>query len=43
MTIADWNGRWGRPPNALVGIGVDAGVFFERFIERVAPFARRLG
>lgn len=43
MTIADWNGRWGRPPNALVGIGVDAGVFFERFIERVGPFARRLG
>jgi purine nucleosidase len=43
MTIADWNGRWGRPPNALVGIGVDAGVFFERFIDRVGPFARRLG
>lgn len=43
MTIADWNGRWGRPPNALVGIGVDAGVFFDRFIDRVGPFARRLG
>lgn len=42
MTIADWNGRWGRPPNALVGIGVDAGAFFERFIERVGPFARGL-
>lgn len=43
MTIADWNGRWGRPPNALVGIGVDAGVFFERYSDRVGPFARRLG
>ncbi|BBY17400.1 nucleoside hydrolase [Mycolicibacterium litorale] len=43
MTIADWNGRWGRPPNALVGIGVDAGAFFERFIARVGPFAHRLG
>lgn len=43
MTIADWSGRWGRPPNALVGIGVDANVFFERFIARVGLFARRLG
>ncbi|BCI51964.1 nucleoside hydrolase [Mycolicibacterium litorale] len=42
MTIADWNGRWGRPPNALVGIGVDAGVFFDRFIARVGPFAQSL-
>lgn len=43
MTIADWNGRWGRPPNALVGIGVDPTAFFERFIARVGPFAQRLG
>jgi purine nucleosidase len=43
MTIADWNGRWGRPPNALVGVGVDASAFFDRFIARVGPFARRYG
>lgn len=43
MTIADWNGRWGRVPNARVGVDVDPDVFFARFIERVGPFARRLG
>ncbi len=41
MTIADWSGHWGRPPNARVGVEVDPAVFFERFIERVGPFARR--
>jgi purine nucleosidase len=43
MTVTDWAGRWGREPNAHIGIGVDATVFFDRFIERVGPFARRLG
>ena len=42
MTIADWSGRWSRPPNAQVGVEVDPRVFFERFIERVGPFARRV-
>ena len=42
MTIADWSGRWGRQPNARVGVDVDPGVFFGRFIERVGAFARRL-
>jgi purine nucleosidase len=42
MTIADWSGRWGRPPNARVGVAVDSAAFFDRFIERVGPFARRL-
>jgi purine nucleosidase len=41
MTVTDWSGR--REPNALIGIGVDATVFFDRFIGRVGPFARRLG
>ena len=41
MTIADWSGHWGRRPNARVGVEVDAAVFFQRFIERVGPFARR--
>lgn len=43
MTIADWSGHWGRPPNARVGVEVDPTVFFDRFIERVGPFARRCG
>jgi purine nucleosidase len=43
MTVADWTGRWGREPNALIGIQVDPAAFFVRFIERVGPFAGRLG
>ena len=43
MTIADWSNRWGREPNALIGVGVDPKVFFDRFIARVGAFARRLG
>lgn len=39
MTVADWHGRWGRDPNALVGVDVDPAVFFERFIARVGRFA----
>lgn len=42
MTIADWSNRWGREPNALIGVDVDPGVFFDRFIARVGAFARRL-
>jgi purine nucleosidase len=42
MTIADWSGRWGREPNALIGVDVDPAAFFERFIARVGQFAQRL-
>lgn len=38
MTVTDWSGR--REPNALIGIDVDAAAFFDRFIERIGPFAR---
>ncbi|OBI97410.1 nucleoside hydrolase [Mycobacterium alsense] len=31
-----------RKANALIGIDVDPGVFFDRFVDRVGPFARRL-
>jgi purine nucleosidase len=41
MTVTDWSGR--RDPNALIGVGVDPAAFFDRFIERVGPFARRVG
>jgi purine nucleosidase len=40
VTTPDWSGS--RKPNALVGVDVDPAVFFDRFIERVGPFARRL-
>ena len=43
MTVTDWSGRWGRKPNALIGVGVDPTAFFDRFIDRVGPFAGRLG
>lgn len=38
MTVTDWR----REPNAHIGVGVDPAVFFDRFIERVGAFARRL-
>ena len=40
VTIADWSGN--RKPNALIGVQVDPAVFFDRLIQRVGPFARRL-
>ena len=42
MTIADWSGHWGREPHALIGVDVDPAAFFDRFITRVAGFARQL-
>jgi purine nucleosidase len=42
MTVTDWSGRWGREPNAHIGIDVDPAVFFDRFIERIGQFAHRL-
>ncbi len=42
MTVADWRGHWGRLPNANIGVEVDPAAFFERFIERVGPFAAHL-
>lgn len=43
MTVTDWSGRWARKPNALIAVQADPAVFFDRFIERVGPFAGRLG
>jgi purine nucleosidase len=42
MTIADWSRRWGREPNALIGMEVDQAAFFDRFIARVGAFAEQL-
>ncbi|WP_084223743.1 nucleoside hydrolase [Mycolicibacterium holsaticum] len=38
MTIADWSHRWGREPNALIGVDVDPAAFFDRFLTRVGAF-----
>ena len=43
MTVADWRGHWGRPPNALIGTEVDPTAFFDRFVDRVGAFAGSLG
>ncbi|HOW94633.1 nucleoside hydrolase [Mycolicibacterium fallax] len=45
MTVADWAGHWGRPANARIAVdgpGLPE-VFFDRYLARVAPFARGLG
>jgi purine nucleosidase len=42
MTIADWSGRWNRKPNAHIGVAADPARFFDRYTERVGPFAARL-
>jgi purine nucleosidase len=40
-TAADWSVS--REPNAQIGIDVDPAAFFDRYIDRVGAFARRLG
>lgn len=42
MTITDWSGRWNRKPNARIGVAADPARFFDRYIERVGPFAHAL-
>ncbi len=52
MTIADWNGHWGRPANAAIAVTGGAvseaagkplaEAFFDQFIARVGPFAQDL-
>lgn len=41
MTVVDWEGLWGRPPNADVAVRVDADRFIAQLVERVATLARR--
>jgi purine nucleosidase len=41
VTTPDWSGD--RKANALIGVDVDPAAFFEEFIGRIGPFARRLG
>lgn len=43
MTVVDWHGRWGREPNARVGVEIDPAMFFDRFIDRVGSLAGKLG
>ncbi len=39
MTVADWRGLTGRPPNVDVAIEGDASGFLDRLVERVGAFA----
>lgn len=41
MTVADWRGLTGRPPNLDVAIDADAEAFLDRLIERVGDLAGR--
>ncbi|WP_082977611.1 nucleoside hydrolase [Mycolicibacter heraklionensis] len=38
-TVPDWDAA---QPNALIGVGVDPAVFFDRFVQRVSAFAGSL-
>ncbi|HEY5854936.1 MAG TPA: nucleoside hydrolase [Aldersonia sp.] len=42
MTVADWTGKWGRPPNVDIARDTDPDVFFALLIERVGDLARAL-
>jgi purine nucleosidase len=39
MTVADWRGLTGRPPNLAVAVEADADTFLRRFVERVGGLA----
>jgi purine nucleosidase len=41
LTIADWRGLTGKPPNVDVAVATDAPEFLRRFIERVGGLAER--
>lgn len=38
-TVTDWRRVWGREPNLDVAVEADAGLFLERFVERVGELA----
>ncbi|MCX5046627.1 nucleoside hydrolase [Aldersonia sp. NBC_00410] len=42
MTVADWAGMWGRPPNVDIACDTNPDAFFDLLIERVGDFAARL-
>jgi purine nucleosidase len=42
MTVVDWDGLWGRAPNADVAVQVDAGRFLDELVDRIAALARRV-
>ena len=39
MTVADWRGLTGKPPNVDVAVAADAATFIDRFIDRVGRLA----
>jgi purine nucleosidase len=41
MTVVDWEGRWGKAPNAEIAVRVDADRFRTELVERLALLGRR--
>lgn len=41
-TIVDWDGKWGREPNAMIAVRTDPDRFMDHLIDRIAALARRL-
>ena len=39
MTVVDWHGLWGRPPNADVAVSVDYDRFLDRLVERLVALS----
>lgn len=39
-TVADWNGMWGRKPNAHIVTTAEPKTFFDRLVARIGDFAR---
>jgi purine nucleosidase len=42
-TVADLDGFWGRPPNALIATDTDVDAFFDDLISRLGELSRRIG
>jgi purine nucleosidase len=41
MTVVDWDGRWGKAPNAEIAVRVDADRFRTELVERLALLGRQ--
>jgi inosine-uridine nucleoside N-ribohydrolase len=39
MTVADWRGHQGRPPNARVAVDGDGAAFLDRLVDRIGRLA----
>ena len=42
MSVADWSGKWGEPPNCEVLMTVNAAEFEEEFVARIGHLCNRV-